>query len=57
MSGREEAHERALQLGMVTVWKTLSRFAESCLAARNTQPSLSLLPQHQALTAVTVDFI
>ena len=42
---------------MVTVWKTLSRFVESCLAARNTQRSLSLLPQHQGLTAVTVDFI
>jgi hypothetical protein len=57
MSGFEEAHEQALQLGMVIVRKTLSRFAESCLAARNTQSGQSLLPQHQDSTAVTADFI
>ena len=56
MSGFDEAHEQALQLGMVIVRKTLSRFAESCLAARNTQSGQSLLPQHQDSTAVTADF-
>ena len=57
MSGFEEAHGEALQLGMVIVRKTLSRFSESCLAARSAQPGHSLLPQHQHATATTADFI
>ena len=56
MSGIEEAHEQALQLGMVIVRRTLSRFAESCLAARNTH-RVKVWCLSTKTQAVTPDFI
>ena len=56
MSGFEGAHKQAFQLGMVIVWRTLSRFAESCLAARNTH-QVKVWCLSTKAQAVTPDFI
>ena len=56
MSGFEEAHEQAIQLGMVIIRRTLSRFPESRLAARNTH-QVKVWCLSTKTQAVTPDFI
>ena len=56
MSGVEEAHEQALQLGMVIVRRTLPHFPESRLAARNTH-QVKVWCFSTKTQAVTTDFI